>query len=122
MAETRSCIQCGKELKMGTRVDAKFCGENCRAAHNNKLKNEESAEIKKIKLALIKNRRVLRLLLGKNQELIVSKEALLKAGFEFDYHTHHVISKFKTNEYIFSFNYGYHLMPDGQYKIVKSFK
>ena len=121
-AIVRLCLECGKALKKAKRIDTKFCDEECRSDYYNRLKNEESAEIKKIQNTLKSNRRILKNLLGKNHEVIIEKAVLLKLGFNFDYHTHRVISKTRQNEFIFSFNYGYHGMDNNQYKIVKSFK
>jgi len=115
----QTCLYCGKPFK--GRTDKKFCGEECKNNYHNPRKLEEAAEIKKIKLALIRNQRIIKALLAGRPEIIVTRETLLKKGFEFDYHTHHVTSKTKRNEYIFSFNYGYHDLGTGQYKLVKSF-
>jgi len=97
----RLCLECGKPLKKAKRSDTKFCDDECRNDYFNARKNEESGEIKKIQNTLKLNRRILKQLLGKND---------------------HVISKTKGNEFIFSFNYGYHAIDGNQYKIVKSFK
>jgi len=118
----RLCLSCKKPLVVRKRNDIKFCNEECRSNYFNALKMEENAEIKKIENALKSNRRILKSLLGKNPEVIVDQVTLLKMGFNFDYHTHHVISKSQGNEFIFSFNYGYRVMGNNQYKIVKSFK
>ncbi|HTE11830.1 MAG TPA: hypothetical protein VK645_12680 [Chitinophagaceae bacterium] len=118
----RLCLECGKPLKKAKRSDSKFCDDECRNDYFNKLKNAESNEIGKIQNILKSNRRILKELLGKNPEVIIDKAVLLKLGFNFNYHTHHVISKTRSNEFIFSFNYGYHAMDNSQYKIVKSFK
>ena len=120
-AMVRLCLECGKPLKKVKRIDSKFCDEECRNDYFNALKYQESAEIKKIQNTLKSNRRILKNLLGNNREVIMEKAILIKLGFNFDYHTHHVISKTKRNEFIFSFNYGYHQMDNNQYKIVKSF-
>jgi len=120
-AMVRLCLECGKPLKKAKRIDSKFCDGECRNDYCNALKYQESAEIKKIQNTLKSNRRILKNLLGNNREVIMEKAILIKLGFNFDYHTHHVISKTKRNEFIFSFNYGYHQMDNNKYKIVKSF-
>ena len=38
-----------------------------------------------------------------------SKETLTKMGFNFDYHSHHVVGTYQKNEYIFCFNYGFRI-------------
>ena len=37
----------------------------------------------------------------------IPRDRLLKEGFDFAYHTHHVITKTKSNEFVFCFGYGY---------------
>lgn len=115
------CLQCQKPITKGNK-GKKFCNEGCKTAYHNQQKSEENEEIRKIKLALLNNKRILQKLLDNVSEQIVTKEQLLKEGFDFDYHTHHVKSKIQGNEFIFSYNYGYRIMDDGTYKIVKSFK
>ena len=61
-------------------------------------------------------------MLGTKQEEIVTRETLLKMGFEFDYCTHHIVSKYQKNEYIFCYNYGYWKLDEEKLKVVKSFK
>ena len=72
--------------------------------------------------ALKANRRILKKVLGSRKEEIVSRETLEKLGYNFTYHTHHVISMTKNYEYTFCFNYGYRTAEDGKVKVVKSFK
>ena len=54
----------------------------------------------------------------------ISKERLLKEGFEFGYHTHFKNSKFKGYQYTFCFDYGYRIVDEkkGTYKVVKAFE
>lgn len=116
-----NCLYCEKPITSGNK-GKKYCNDGCKTAYHNQQKSEENDEIQKIKLALINNRRILQRALGKESEVLVSKENLLKKGFEFDFHTHHVISRIKGNEFIFCYNYGYRVMDDGKYKVVKSFR
>lgn len=95
-----NCQFCNKTLSAGNK-GKKFCNDGCRTAFHNQQKGAENEEIQKIKLALINNRRILQRILGKESEVLIMKEELLKKRFEFDYHTHHVISRFKKNEFIF---------------------
>lgn len=77
-------------------------------------------EIVRIEGALKANRRTLKKVLGARKEEIVSRETLEKLGYNFTYHTHHVISMTKNYEYTFCFNYGYRTAEDGKVKVVKS--
>jgi hypothetical protein len=117
----RLCLQCGKPILHARRRDKLFCNDECRDDYHNAVKFANSQEIKLIQAILRRNRSILKALLGDKPEVIVAREILLKKGFEFDYHTHHVISKTKRHEYVFTFNYGYWAMPGEQHKVVKSF-
>ena len=114
------CLHCAKVINNG-RADKKFCDYGCKDAYYNEQKSSELREIRRVNLALKNNRRILKKKLGTKEEIIFSRQGLLEAGFKFDYHTHHVISKIKEYEYIFCFDYGYRVLRPGQYKIVKSF-
>lgn len=121
MPDIRICLNCEKAIKKG-RTDRKFCDEGCKNEYHNKQKNIDRQEILRIEIALTNNRRILKKVLGIKSEEIIHKETLLKMGFEFTYHTHHVTSTIKRNEYIFCYNYGYWKMSDEKMKVVKSFK
>jgi hypothetical protein len=120
--EPYTCIQCGKSFGKGSRVDKLFCSDECKNDYHNAIKMANSREIKQVLTILKSNRSILKNLLADKPEVIVTREALLKKGFEFDYHTHHVISQIKQYEFIFSFNYGYRVVDKDGYKIVKGFK
>ena len=119
--EIRQCLQCQGPIKNG-RADRKFCSEGCKNEYHNNQKAESRNEIIRIEKALKNNRRILKKVLGAKQEEIVSTETLLKMGFEFDYRTHHVLSKYQKNEYIFCYNYGYRKIDEVKVKVVKSFR
>jgi hypothetical protein len=121
MDDIRICLNCKKPIKKG-RADRKYCDEGCKNEYHNNQKSITRMEILRIDAALRNNRRILRKVLGTKTEEIVRKETLLKMGFEFTYHTHHVISTYQSNEYIFCYNYGYWKMEEEKFKIVKSFK
>jgi len=121
MAEQGECLQCGKTLKSG-RIDKKFCNEGCRNQYHNAEKIVEHAEIKKINHVLRNNRKILKAILGDKPSEIVSHEFLLKKGFEFGYLTHYITTRIQSNEYIFIYNYGYRLVEENKYKVIKSFK
>ncbi len=116
------CLNCNKPIKSG-RSDKKFCDSACKDEYYNKIKIQEHKEIKKIDQVLKRNLRILKRLFDpKKENKLVDREALLKAGFEFDFHTHLIITKFKANEFTFCYDYGYREVEKNKYKIVKSFK
>src|SRR5689334_758968 len=105
ISEARTCLYCAKEIKNG-RADRKFCSEGCKNEYHNGQKNEARMEVIRIEAALKMNRRILKKILGSGREEIVLRETLEKMGYNFTYHTHHVISTTKNYEYTFCFNYG----------------
>ena len=121
MISIRTCLNCQASIKKG-RSDRKFCDEGCKNEYHNAQKNEDRQQILEIEKMLKNNWKILKKVLGTKKEEIVTKERLLKMGFEFEYHTHYVVSVIKSNEYIFCYNYGYWKMDDGKLKVVKSFK
>lgn len=121
MPDIRVCLNCQRTIKTG-RADRKFCNEGCKNEYHNKRKVDARAEILRIEVALKNNRKILKKVLGAKKEEIVNIETLRKLGFEFKYHTHHVVTTYKANEYIFCYNYGYWKMDHERVKIVKSFK
>lgn len=111
------CLQCQQPIKAG-RADRKFCSDPCKNEYHNTEKQLENGETSKIILALKQNRRILKLLLGDRDELFLAKDVLQKRGFDFDYHTHRIVSG-QGNTFILCFNYGYRVMEDSRLKIVK---
>ena len=118
---TSLCLHCNKVIKSG-RSDKKFCDSGCKDAYFNEIKIAEHKEIKKIDTILKRNRRILKNLHNpKKPDKLFSREVLLKAGFEFGFHTHTVITKNKQNEIVFCYDFGYREMPKGQYQLFPSF-
>ena len=121
-AATRICLSpaCNKRIGEG-RPDKKFCDDGCRNVYNNWIKKKELEEIRNIDQALKRNRRIMKQLLGSEEQVTISEKKLRDAGFNFDFSTHTFFSKKKSNQFIFCYNYGYHALGNGKYKIVKSF-
>jgi len=116
------CLLCQTPIKSG-RSDKKFCDSGCKDAYYNAIKTEEHKEIKKIDIILKRNRRILKKIYNpKKEDKLISREVLIKARFEFGFHTHSVITKFKVNEFIFCYDYGYREVEKEKYKVIKSFK
>lgn len=85
------------------RKDAKFCNEQCRAAHHNPKRTELHPDIKKINKILLKNFIILGKALGKREYVKKKREQMIKQGFSFAYFTH------THKDFIFCYRYGYHL-------------
>jgi len=116
-----SCLNCEKAIKNG-RSDKKFCDSACKDEYYNKIKIEDGKEISKIVGILRRNRKALKKLFDpKKPDLPHTRESLIKAGFEFGFHTHIVITKSKKNEIIFCFNYGYRELSKDRFQIYPTF-
>jgi hypothetical protein len=113
------CLECKKKLK--GRPDKKFCSEECKNLYHNKNKFIEYGEIKSVILAIKKNRRILKKFFSPKKEKLIEREKLLREGFDFKFHTHHLIRKIQQNEFIFCADYGYREVEKDKYKIIRSF-
>ncbi len=103
MNEAPKCIECGREL-FG-RSDKKYCSDACRSAYNNKSVKSNTSFIRRINRRLVKNRSIIEKLNpeGKTKS---HKDQLLKAGFDFNYHTHTYTTK-EQKTYYFCYDQGY---------------
>ena len=120
--EPTRCLECHEPITR-VRSDKKFCNSECKDKYYNKLKLETKKEIGRIDAVLKRNRNILKKLFHpKKEEHLIARETLLKAGFEFEFHTHHVITKIHSNEFIFCYDYGYREVEKHKYKIIKSFE
>jgi hypothetical protein len=123
----RICKECGEkiDLKKG-RVDRLFCDYECKNRYHNKQSYEEKIETARIKKILSKNRNILKKMALRKDSDEISKDILLKAGFDFDFHTHFRNTKHGNYQYTFCFDYGYRKANEGygkkdRYKVVKAF-
>lgn len=122
----KSCLECGEPVGKG-RIDRKYCSVECKNKHHNKEAYAEKIETLRIKKILHTNRKILKKMAGRKDADQIPKEKLLKEGFEFEYHTHFVISKVKGYQYIFCFDYGYRELngtygKKDHFKVVKAFE
>jgi predicted nucleic acid-binding Zn ribbon protein len=112
--QEKACLECGEKIK--GRADKKFCSDQCRVAYNNKLNRDESNYMTNVVNLLRKNRRIL-MELNTTGKTRVSKESLVKKGFDFNYHT----SQYKTKEnaiYYYCFEQGYLPVENNWYLLV----
>ncbi|MBL0882666.1 MAG: hypothetical protein IBJ16_04855 [Chitinophagaceae bacterium] len=107
--QQRHCLYegCGKALDPKMRKDAKFCNEQCRAAHHNPKRAELHPDIKKINKILLKNFLILGKALGNKEYVKKKREQIIKQGFNPEYYTH------QHKNFIFCYRYGYHLKEEG---------
>lgn len=110
-------LHCQSVIAVGRKY-RKFCSDACKNEYHNNERFLENGETQRIVNALKQNRRIIKFLLGNREELYVPREALSKKGFDFDCHTHRIVSG-QGNTFILCFNYGYRMTDEGRLKIVK---
>lgn len=106
--EEKYCLECSDPI-VG-RIDKKFCSDQCRNSYNNKLNSDSVNSIRNINNRLRKNRRIL-LALNPEGKTKITKEKMLKSGFDFKFHTHLHVTQ-KGNTYIYCYDQGYLLLED----------
>lgn len=119
LPETKTCLACNAVLR--GRVDKKFCNDYCRNNYNNiqKSRGSQSALIRTVNAALLKNRKVLASVLPENEETAkANKDKLLRLGFQFKYLTHHYTTK-TGKTYHYCYDYGYLPLDNDWFLIVK---
>jgi predicted nucleic acid-binding Zn ribbon protein len=103
MEEKRFCPVCNDPVY--GRIDKKFCSDQCRNAFNNKNMGYTNEYIRKVNMALRKNRRILEEL-NPNGKSKTHLQQLKKKGFDFEYFTNQYITK-SGNIYFFCYEHGY---------------
>lgn len=114
-----NCRLCESPLK--GRSDKKFCDDSCRNNYNNRLKAKtgQSAYIRNINNALLKNHQVLQsLFAGPEDTVKISAERLQRAGFLFRYFTDTFTTR-NGKTYFYCYDYGYLPLENGWYLVVK---
>lgn len=108
------CKDCGREL-FG-RIDKKFCSDQCRTSHNNKLNRSINTYVRKVNNILKKNRKIL-LLLNPKGKVKLHRDRLTDHGFNFEYFTNLYTTK-KGNVYHFCYDQGYIELEDDMLALV----
>lgn len=111
----KQCMDCGATIK--GRADKKFCDDQCRSNYNNRLKADDSKEVKRINSILFKNRKILTVL-NPDGKTKVGKTKLEKLGFNFSYYTHQYHTA-KGSVYVFCYDYGYLALENDWFLLVK---
>ena len=114
----RTCLEC-KDVLRG-RSDQKFCSDACRNTYNNRMNSDSTSLVRNINNALRRNRRILHSSFERKKTKI-TREVLLEKGFSFNYFTHIYTTK-KGSTYYFCYEYGYLILDEGVYLIVKDLK
>ncbi len=109
-----TCLECG-EAFIG-RADKKFCSDQCRSAHNNRLNKDATNFIRNINNILRKNRRILAEL-NPEGKITIHRDRLLERGFKFSYFTNEFRTK-SGNVYHFCYDQGYLPLDNNYYTLV----
>jgi len=113
--EKRFCLECGEPLH--GRADQKFCSDICRTAYHNRMHAEKNSIIRHVNVILRKNRNVLERL-NPTGKAKVSKEKLIREGFNFNYFTNTYTTK-TGNVYHYCYDHGYLPIENDQYILVR---
>ena len=84
LTEVKQCQECGDSIK--GRPDKKFCSDQCRVTHNNRLNSDENNYVRNVNNLIRRNRRILTRL-AKGGKTKVSRSVLNEKGFDFGYFT-----------------------------------
>jgi hypothetical protein len=112
----RKCLECGTPIH--GRRDKKFCDDQCRNDHNNRLLSETSEEFKAINQILRKNRKILEELITPEGKTKIAGKVLAEKGFNFTYITHLYTTK-TGSTYRYCYEYGYLPLEGDFFLIVK---
>lgn len=112
--DQRLCEEC--ERPIFGRADKKFCSDACRNSYNNRVNADATNFVRNVNNALRKNRRIL-LDFNTKANTQIHRDQLLRAGFDFDYHTN--IRETPSGElFYYCYDQGYQQLEDGQVLLV----
>ena len=80
----KKCLEC--EAPLVGRTDKKFCSDQCRSTHYNRINGDMSNYVRNVNNVLRKNRRILDSL-NPGGKIKVAAARLKERGFDFRYHT-----------------------------------
>jgi hypothetical protein len=110
----KKCLECGQKI-IG-RIDKKFCSDQCRINHNNRLNSDGTNYVRNVNNALRKNRRILQELNPQGKTRI-SRDKLNEKGFDFTYFTSQYVTK-EGSVYHFCYEQGYLALEKNWYLLV----
>jgi predicted nucleic acid-binding Zn ribbon protein len=111
---TKTCNECGG--KITGRADKKFCSDECRIAHNNKIRTPSNKLVRHVTHTLLRNRRILAEL-NPSGKTRVNLSKLQEMGFNFNYFTS-IYTTREGAEYRYCFEQGYLAMEGNSYLLV----
>ncbi len=109
------CLVCQSPL-VGRR-DKRFCTDSCRSIHHQQQKKEIPLVVKRVNQILLSNREILAGL-NPDGKKILSRDTLVRKGFDFRHFTHLVHTR-NGNTYHFCYDQGYIIFEDGKVVLVR---
>ena len=110
------CLECGDKIRYG-RIDKKFCCEECKNRHYNKLARSSRAYRRKIMARLARNYQILEQMIKSGEESVELTD-LVSAGFTPESVTGYHKNRFKSDEY-WCFDIKYMMTDSRVYSISK---
>ena len=110
----KRCLECGEKI-IG-RADKKYCSDQCRVSHNNRLNSNETNYMRNVNNILRKNRRIL-IELNTTGKTRVSRDRLAEKGFDFNYFTGTYTTK-EGATYHYCYEQGYLAVDKNWYLLV----
>lgn len=80
----KQCLECKTKLK--GRADKKFCSDDCRSTHHNRLNSDSNNFMRTVNNILRRNRRILQSYYHSGMTRI-ERDNLIREGFAFGYYT-----------------------------------
>lgn len=112
--DQRLCSEC--ERPLFGRTDKKFCSDACRNSYNNRVNADATNFVRNVNNSLRRNRRIL-LELKNGEGSKVHRDQLLRAGFDFDYHTN--IRETQSGDmFYYCYDLGYQVLTNGEVLLV----
>ncbi len=111
LTDERVCRFCQKSLKKDMRKDALFCNTYCRTAYNNQRRFGTDPEVTRVDKILHRNLEILKQVIKDRRYAEVSRKALDKAGFKFDFCT------FSIGSYKYCYHLSYKAITEEKYQV-----
>ncbi|TVR78718.1 MAG: hypothetical protein EA409_10365 [Saprospirales bacterium] len=96
------CQECDSPIK--GRIDKKFCSDDCRSSHHNRMRRDTNNFMRSVNSILRKNRRILFELYSRG-ETRIDRDRLLQEGFAFGYYTNEKKDSGKLQRYCYELGY-----------------
>jgi hypothetical protein len=100
---SKNCLECNSPFH--GRADKKFCSDQCRSAHHNRVEIESRDYIRRINHILKKNRRILTQLQAEGKKQVGVEKLKIK-GFDFNYFTSFYTSREGIHHY-YCYDHGF---------------